>query len=165
MDINWLHNNQMAQKKKSDELKLHPIQIISLGVLELYIRSNERPDISKKVEADRISFSVGHNEYDKEKSIIQVATKIEVGMDKKKPKTPFSMRIELIGEFKIDEKKFPVDKIIDWALRNAPFIIFPYLREHAYSLTVRCGFSPMVLPLMQVPTFQIISPKTAKPQS
>lgn len=135
--------------------------MISLGVLELYIRANERPDISKKVEADRINFSIGHNEYDKEKSIIQVATKIEVGMDKKKPKPPFSMRIELIGDFKIDEKHFPVDKITDWALRNAPFIIFPYLREHAFALTARCGFSPMILPLMQVPTFKLEIPKKA----
>lgn len=149
----------MAKETKNEKLKLHPIQMISLGVLELYIKANERPDLSKKVEPEIISFSIGHNEYDKENSTIQVATKIEVGMEKKKAKTPFSMKIEIIGEFKVDENQFPVDKILDWAARNAPLIMFPYLREHAYSLTARCGFYPMVLPLMQVPTFKLEIPK------
>jgi preprotein translocase subunit SecB len=116
------------------------------------------------VEPDKVAFAVGHSDYDKENSTIQVATKIEVGMDKRKPKLPFSMRIELIGVFKVDESNFPVDKIMDWALRNAPIIMFPYLREHAFALTARSGFSPMILPLMQVPAFQITPPKKARSQ-
>ena len=79
---------------------------------------------------------------------------MEVGMEEN-TETPFSMKIELRGEFRINEREFPIDKIDDWARKNAPLILLPYLREQAFSLTARCGFKPLVLPLFVVPTFSI----------
>jgi len=64
------------------------------------------------------------------------------------------MRIELSGEFEIDENQFDKKYINDWAMKNAPAILFPFLREQAYALSIRCGFPPFIIPLIQLPSIQ-----------
>jgi preprotein translocase subunit SecB len=39
-------------------------------------------------------------------------------------------------------------------MKNAPAILFPFLREQAYALSIRCGFPPFILPLIQLPSIQ-----------
>ncbi|KIH76259.1 preprotein translocase subunit SecB [Geoalkalibacter ferrihydriticus] len=147
----------MAEKKEGVPLtKYHPIQVQGVLVKELFISANGPPSEDKGVEGGRFSLMVGHSEYDEEDKEISVSLKLEVGFeeDEKENSAPFSMRIEIVGNFKVDESEFPVEHIDHWAQRNAPLILFPYLREHAYSLTARCGFKPMLLPLLEVPTFK-----------
>ena len=72
------------------------------------------------------------------------------------------MRVVIGGVFKVDETKFAKADIDDWANRNAPFILYPYLREQAYTLTVRCGFPGIIIPLLEVPTFKIEPGKKIK---
>jgi preprotein translocase subunit SecB len=63
--------------------------------------------------------------------------------------------VEILGRFSIDTKAFPVEHVPEWARTNAPIMLFPYLREHVYSLTLRAGFKPAVLPLITVPTIRV----------
>ena len=93
------------------------------------------------------------SEYDQDEKEIGVSAKIESGFDDEESQ-PYSIRIEIVGSFRVDEDRFDVGDLEDWARRNAPLILFPYLREHAYALSSRCGFDPLILPLMEVPTFR-----------
>lgn len=144
---------------KKEQLKLHPIQTNSISVSELYIKANEFPDPSKAIEKGAGSISVGHSQYDEKNKTIRVAIKLEVEKEKK---APFTLRIELVGEFLVNEREFPIKHIYDWAGRNAPLILMPYLREHAYSLTLRAGFQPVILALAEVPTFKLLEKKPKK---
>ncbi len=145
----------MEPKKISKRYqKLHPIQLSWLNVVELYIKANQQPDPSVEYDDRSFSMSVGHGEYDQKDKLIRISLKLEIGMDSKADESnyPFSLRISVQAEFSVKEEQFPVNQIYDWAKRNAPFILYPYIREEAFGLTARCGFRPILLPLLEVPT-------------
>ena len=148
----------MSGKRKSKLLlRHHPIQLESIDVAELFIRVNNITDVDEALGKKDVLISHAHGDYDEETQTVQVGLRIEIGMGDE-PKTPFSMKIELSGEFRVDESRFDKDFVGDWANKNSQFILYPYLREHAYALTVRCGLPPAILPLIEVPTFEIPAP-------
>jgi preprotein translocase subunit SecB len=144
-------------KNKEKLLKPHPIQLLKVNVIELSIRSNQSPDESIGIDDTMdIPLLVGHSEFNNENRQIAVVVKVETKVnkgEKKDAEDSFFLRVELVGEFKVEEN-FPMEHIDSWARDNAPFILMPYLREHVYSLTLRCGLKPIVLPLLQVPTLR-----------
>lgn len=155
----------MTQQKtpidSEEPLELYPIQLADLGVRELSIRALVPPEGSDtRIDLKDCSIITGHGDYDTEKKTISVGLKLEVGGKKDDLVT---MKIELLGLFQVlDEKVFPVNRISEWAAGNAPVILYPFLREHVYALTARCGFKPLTLPLVVVPTFKVDKPKQTK---
>jgi preprotein translocase subunit SecB len=151
----------MAKTAKKS-YKLHAIQLLSLDVLELSIKVNRPPTSTEQTRKETFSLSCAHGEYDAKGHMIRVRVKLEKGLEENTDE-PFSLRIVLGGMFKIDETKFPIEHVNDWANRNAVLILYPYIREHAFSLTARCGFKPLILPLLEVPTLQTKRPTRPKP--
>ena len=145
----------MPKKKEKATQTIYPIQLISLNVLELYIKV-KKPIGSEDLQLDEADFSIhtGHSDYDEKRHTIEIAVRLEIG-EEEGTKSPFRMTIVLGGVFIVDETEFPMEHIIDWAKQNAPIILYPYLREQAFSLTARCGFPGIILPLLTVPTFKI----------
>lgn len=140
------------------KFKHHPISIQDVRVKELFIKGNVHPDSVDENQEIKYSIKVGHSEYDQDKAQIVVVLSLETEeVEEKESEQPYSIKIELVGLFKIDEDRFHREHIYDWARRNAAFILFPYLREHAYSLSIRCGYKPFILPLVEVPTFRPIA--------
>ena len=135
--------------------KLHPMQLLSLNVRELSIVANVPPDISVGVDAQGdCSISTAQSEYDREDHTISIAMRLEVGIEESEKISPFSMKIEIVGDFSVDEENFPPESVDQFARMNAPFILLPYLREQAYSLTAKCGFRPILLSLTEVPVIE-----------
>lgn len=139
----------------SEKRKLHPIQIQGIKVRELFVRNNAMTDDSDELSGD-FEFKVGHTEFNAEESSIDVGLVIVMG----KPEDPDSdelldLKVHLHAKFSIDVKLFPVDKIEHWAVHNAPLILYPYAREQVYALTGRTLKSPILLPLLQVPTVRV----------
>ncbi len=145
----------MTVQETNEPIKKHAIQLEGLKVLELSIKANpnmEDPHSQKISEAD-FTLVTGYSEYHKEEHKIGIRISAEVGVDQ--DISPFSLRVELIGIFEVDESRFPIMHIEHWAKTNAPLVLYPYLREQVYGLTTRAGFSGMLLPLMEVPTFKV----------
>ncbi len=134
------------------ELADHPIQLSYVGVKEITFRS---PRLPSALNADAIegpTFAVGRSDYDPEAKTIQVINRIEMSL----PGTEtFVFRVELVSEFKVDDTVFPAEKVNDWADRAAFYVVFPYLREEVYALSVRVGMKPIILPLLQLPTYRL----------
>ncbi len=138
----------------SDEQKLHPIQIEGVKVRELSVRNNSPIEDNTELEG-KFKFKVAHGKYDEESSSINVGLIIELGTPEVEgSKEPLDLRVHLVAKFNVDTSNFPVDKLEHWAQYNAPMILYPYAREHVYSLTGRVLSSPVLLPLLQVPTFK-----------
>lgn len=150
----------MPKASESAFRKLHAIQLTELNVVELHIRVNESPSSDDEGDKKNFRLATGNSEYDDKNQCIYVGVKLEVGMEEN-ANSPFSMKIELGGLFKVDESRFSRDNIKDWAQRNAPLVLFPYLREHAFALSSRCGFS-LILPLIEVPTLVRHEPKDSE---
>jgi len=139
--------------------KPYPIQLLQIGVRELWIQANTPPAVSTEIELKDCAIYAGHSPYDKSSNTIVISIKLELGKGKD---DPVSMRIELRGLFHVDEQAFPIKALPQWALGNAPVILLPYLREQTYALTARCGFKPLVLPLVEVQTIKIDKPKAKR---
>ena len=140
------------------ENKQYPIQLKGLMVRELFIRVNN-PQDSRTDENREFSLGIGHSKFDHTNNSIEVITVVSIGepdnSEEELLSTPFDLKVRLIAKFIIDVNHFPEDQIEPWAEHNAPIILYPYIREHVHSLTIRAGIGPVLLPLMQVPTLSI----------
>lgn len=137
----------------------YPIQANFIAVRELFIKSHVPPNQRIKVDSERFILKTAHSSYDQDRHIIEVGVIIEYGIETKPDEVlPFSLRAHIMGQFRVDEEKFKKEKIDKWARINAPYILYPYLREHVFALTARSGFDPVLLPLVELPTVKIVRP-------
>ncbi|MEN8220948.1 MAG: hypothetical protein ABFS56_32265 [Pseudomonadota bacterium] len=129
----------------------HPIQLRAVKVLELSIKViPEQSQLEPKLE--KFSLFHGHSEYAPKDKTIAVRIGVKMGQEVKE--VPFELRVEILGVFEVDEDKFPLKFVHNWAEKNAPLILYPYLREHVDNAPrSRAGFRGTLLPLFQVPTF------------
>lgn len=131
---------------------LHAIQLVSVETRELFIRLNGPvEDDIETIYKEHIQIGSAHSVFNSEDSIIHVGLRLSLGMDKDTA-LPLSMRVEITGTFSVNTDEFSVDNLDDWANKNAPYILYPFIREHSFALATRCGLPPMILPLVQVPT-------------
>lgn len=148
----------MTSISEEVKFKAHPISLNSLFTKELSIRANDVPDIDKGIDGGECEILVGHSEYNKENKSIVVALVLKIEEKEGQPKPPFIMKIEIAGHFTVDEERFPSEHILHWAKNGAAFVLMPYLREQAYSLSSKGGFRPIILPLTEVPTITVAKP-------
>ena len=138
---------------------LHPIQLQGIKVLELVLTSDGSQEDTSGLDLP-FQFSVGHSDFDLDKKLIMVGVIGEVGSSDKNSEVPFYIKAHLVGQFTVDTDKFPLEHVSDWASKNAPLILLPFLREHIYGLASRAGIKEVLVPLLIVPTIKITSPKT-----
>ena len=131
--------------------RLHDIQLKEVKVVELFIKSKRRPVQTVGVAPAQFSINSEHGDYDAKNKSIHVLTTAEAGTDDK-TETPYSIRVCIVGFFSVNDDKFDTQNIDHWAKNNAPAILYPFVREHVYALTARCGFEPAILPLVVLPT-------------
>lgn len=137
---------------RADKLRVHPIRLLRVSPKKLCIEANEPPDPEKGIdELNNVSIRVGHTEYDKKKKQFAISVQISTSKD---PNLPYSLEVDLRAIFEVDEKKFDVQYVEDWARRGSIYVLAPFVREYMYWLTSKCGFKPILLPLLEVPTFK-----------
>lgn len=154
------------------ELQDYPVQLNFLAVRELFIESFVPPSPDYVMSETSVDYLINRSPYDASRHSIQIGVTAKIGGDetpdaavieqlKTEGKPLFRLRVSILGDFRVDEAKFPMEKLIRWSDINAPFILYPFLREQIFALTARCGFRPVILPMVTVPTFRI----EAAPQS
>lgn len=141
-------------------MKLHPIQLLSVETEELSIVVHERIKFLNSEYPKDFDYTIFSTEFDQEQSIVKVKVELNV----KPPEgesidRPFTLKVGVAGAFKVDTSIFPADKLDVFIVHNAPLILLPYVREHAFSLTQRAGFEAIILPLVEVPTIKISKEK------
>ncbi|EOV5311600.1 protein-export chaperone SecB [Klebsiella pneumoniae] len=151
----------------SDDFKQHPIQLKALQVLKLNIEVHDPAKaLSDNYSLVEYSLETGRSDFDESDNTIQVMMRIRAGklaVDSKAPaeknelfaSEPVSFLVEVGGVFEVDLETFPRRQIHRFAERNAPLIIYPYVREQVYGLSTRVGIKHMLLPLFEVPAFTI----------
>lgn len=136
----------------------HAIQLNYVALKELHFESNKPPNTIPESEYADPDLSMGRSDYDENAKTIQVAVKFEMNSPGR-----FVLRVELVAEFRVDEALFPKDKVHEWANRASFYVILPFLREQVYATAIRAGLKPMMIPLMQVPTFKVEAPTASEP--
>jgi len=141
-------------------MERHAVQLVNITVDELHIKVLDRQPLDDENTNREFSLTVGRSDYDTEQKMISVRLVMEIMPEEGKEDRPFEMRIAIAGHFEVDEDNFPIGEINKFAERNAPIILVPYIREQAYSLTLRAGIEPLLFPLITVPVFKIEKPNS-----
>jgi preprotein translocase subunit SecB len=115
--------------------------------MEMSIKRNEEK-MGDEVLPESFSLTHGVSSFDESDKTIMV--KISAIIDDKD--AAFSLTVTLVGVFALEDDNFK-QHLNRWAEVNAPMILYPYLREHVFSLTSKAGFSGTLLPLFQIPAF------------
>lgn len=136
-------------------MERHAIQLVNVTVDELHIKTLDRQNLDNEDFSREFSLTVGRSDYDPEQKTISVRLIMEMMPEEGANDRPFEMRIAVAGHFEVDEERFPVAEIYKFAEINAPIILVPYIREQAYSLTIRAGVEPLIFPLITVPVFKL----------
>lgn len=134
----------------------YPIQATFIVVRELHFISHRPPRASDRIDQSSVRITQKVGPFSEETKRIQVSLEADFGFEAEETAQPppFSVRVAITAEFAISDT-FPRDKIQQWAVANSAFVIFPYLRERLYYITVQGGYPPILLPLMQIPTFKV----------
>lgn len=153
--------------------KRHPIQLQSLQVIELSLRVLDQVAIDRTDDftPDGFAIETGHSPYDQDEKSITVRMRVVVGDDEPTVQAeddlcedipqdscvenPLYIHVEVQGLFSVEPERFPVEHIEDWAAKNAPLILYPYVREHVFALSARANIKPLLLPLFEVPTYKV----------
>lgn len=140
--------------------KLHPIQLKGIRIHELYVKAYAN---FLEEEDKAFQLGVGFSEFDVENSTIDVGVFVVIGNPIDREDTPrnyskLDLKVHLFGRFQVDRYQFPLDKLDIWAERNAPLILYPYLRQYVHTLSSYVLPEAIILPLMEVPTIIVTQP-------
>lgn len=139
-------------------MKMHAIQLTSVEVEDLSIQVLDRYKFKDGNYDKDFSYTIYYTEFDKEQSRIRIKVELKVEPKNDAIDRPFKLRVGVAGEFTVDQERFPAHLIDQFVKGNAPIILLPYVREHAFSLTQRAGFDAIILPLVEVPTLRDAKP-------
>ena len=148
---------------------LHPVQLTNVFVRELFIQTFKPLSADYKVDPEDIHTESLVTEYNPTEKTVQVGMRVYIGdvhepidLDNNNPaaarKSPLRMLVHLIGHYVVDESQFPLDLLSTWAQQGGSMTLLPYVREHVFSLTARCGIRPVILPVWQLPTINVSAP-------
>lgn len=148
---------QLSIMNKNHKFKEHAIQLVSLQVMKLNIEIHDSSILeAKEFNPGKFAVETGASEFNTDEKLIHVMMRVMIGRhNSENTEDPVSIHVELGGVFEVNTDNFPMEYINEWADRNAPLVIYPYVREHVYGLTSRAGLPPILLPLFEVPTFKV----------
>jgi preprotein translocase subunit SecB len=142
---------KMESKQGIPQSLLHPVQLVFISIRELHFRAKRPLDPRSPPDyGGQFKFNHHHSDFKGEFKQIQVSFQVEMGS----PETPnewFELRVDIVGQFEVDTSKLPAEKVPQWAANAAPFVLYPFVRQHVYDLTLRGG-CPVLLPLFNLPT-------------
>lgn len=149
------HNEQ----NRVVETLVHPVQLQWVTARELFIKLSRPLGRDYQLPAADVRIESAASTYDAANQTVQVSLQALVGGAEGEPvppseALPVRLKVLLVGHFKVNEALFPPDQLEEWSAVGAPMTLYPYLREEVSALTARCGITPLVLPLLQVPTIQ-----------
>ena len=138
-------------------MEQHPIQLEHIGLSNIEFTGYRNGSPDDVIKGSNVEVKFSYAPYDNENKSLMIIGEATVGRMLEEftaesiEENPFYLRVRLHGFFSVDDQKFDITYANTFAGKNAPILIYPYLREHVYSLAIRCGFPNVNLPLVVVP--------------
>lgn len=115
-------------------------RLISLTLVESNFKREAKIDFSDAEIKNSVDIDVQHT-VNEDQIIIDLEVKL---VGKLKRSKLFSFSTKYVGEFIIgDESILPVEK---FAEANGPAIMYPFVREHIATTSLKAGMNPILLP-------------------
>ena len=114
-------------------------KLISITLTESYLKREEKVILEQEGGTPfeiNVGFQINEN------TLFSVVT-LSINESDKNNSSGIKVKITMVGAFEIDDNsQFPINQ---FANINAPAIIFPFIREHLASLTMKAGINPPIL--------------------
>ncbi len=140
-------------------LKPFPIQLNKLGVLEMEFHSKRFGNPSEEL-MDDVKLGVGVGKFDANQKRIQVFLSASASNDN--DGADFDLKVTIVGEFVVtneDDLPFPIENIPNWAEKDGSALLLPSMRLLLSDITMKTGYRPFVLPLVEVARFKVNPPE------
>ena len=115
------------------------IQLKEWKVKNLSFKINDI-QIEKKTKKNSFNLSMGHFFSEENSKEFGIGFRINIKDEE------FNILMEMVFLFELDEDVDEKFKQSDFLTINAPDIAFPYVRSYISNLTLQSGFSPIILP-------------------
>lgn len=138
-------------------MEKHAIQLEHVGLSKIEFTGYRSGSGEHHVSENAVEVSFSYSPYQEGSNRITLIGEAIIGELLESPSTelidanPFYLHLRLHGFFSIDADDFDVAFADDFASKNAPFLMYPFLREQVYSLAIRCGFPNVMIPLVKIP--------------
>lgn len=136
----------------------HAIQLNYIGAKELHFDSDRLPSTIAFEELEDVKFETSRTPYNRESKTITIFARATT----QTKKGDLHLRVELVAEFRVDESRFPAEKVEEWASKAGFLVVFPYVRENIYSMCIRTGLPMVFLPLLDIPTYKVVAPAVSE---
>ena len=114
-------------------------KLISITLTESYLKREEKVIFEQEGGTPfgiNVAFQINEN-------ILYSVVTVSINESDKNNSSGINIKITMVGAFEIDDNsQFPIEQ---FANINAPAIIFPFIREHLASLTMKAGINPPIL--------------------
>jgi len=140
---------------KDEGFGYHPIQLRKIEVLELNF-SKYSDDVEEK-DRSHFNFMHAHSALDQETNFFNVKVRAEVYPPDLEEE--YKIVVEIAGAFEVNLESFDVEHVDSFAEKNAPLILYPFLREQVFGVAARAGVTTPTLPLFQIPPFVLSKTK------
>lgn len=135
-------------------VSIHPVSLNWVSPRELRFFASKRGTSDLRIGDEDFRLGDRHSEFDTDTNTIHVFLRGEIGKENDPSGLPFYLLVELVGQFSVDTTRFPVEKLELWAGKVAPYVMYPFLREHIYGLSSRAGYPSVMIPLLEVPSLK-----------
>jgi preprotein translocase subunit SecB len=116
------------------------IRISSLFLLESHFRREPNIEIEKLPPASVLIDTKGGINPEGNKALLELTIKTS---NDKNNKIPFEAEVKMVGVFELNN--VPQEAQDSFLKINAPAIIFPFIREHFATLTMKSGLPPVLI--------------------
>lgn len=126
-------------------------KILSITLLSFQLKDENIQDIQQYQDSNKINYDIalGHNHSISDNNIFVI---LNCNINIKIENTTFrQIECSYIGHFKVENPdKFPQLSPQIFAEKNAPAIIYPYLRQFINYITYQMGLPPLTLPIIMI---------------
>jgi len=138
-------------------LEKHPIQLEHISISKIDFvgyRSALQGDVAGE---SSVNVNFKYSPYNIDQKAIMLMGEATIGSKLESPsletvkENPFYLYVRIHGFFTADESQVDAGYADSFASKNAPTLMYPYLREHVHSVAIRCGYPNVVLPLVKIP--------------
>ena len=120
--------------------KIKTYKLISLTLVDSTFKREAKIDFSDSEIKNSVDIDIQHT-VNEDEIIIDLEVKLVGRLKRSKL---FSFSTKYVGQFeKGDENILPVEKFVE---ANGPAIMYPFVREHIASTSMKAGMNPILLP-------------------
>lgn len=112
--------------------------------------------------SEKFDLTVSLSPLKEEDSSLQVALTFSSTGPTSDVAVEYNLSITVHGEFVLDKSKLPwePDQFRKWGEKNGVLVLLPFLRETVHTFTMKTGFKPVMIPLVETSAFKVMPPKS-----